>query len=99
MEVHGHSINLDLWDTAGMLLVANDVLEEASFVSVSLKELKIQPSCKFPSFQMQLFRTTQPQEQKIQWNLRKRTPPIMETSTMWTRVCGPELYSIILQLL
>jgi len=35
----------------------------------------------------------------LQWNLRKWTPPIMETSTMRTRVRGPELYSIILQLL
>ena len=35
----------------------------------------------------------------VQWNLRKRTPRITETSTMWTRVRGPELYSIILQLL
>ena len=36
---------------------------------------------------------------EIQWNLRKWTPPITETSTMQTRVCGPKLYSIILQLL
>ena len=35
----------------------------------------------------------------IQWNLRKRTPPITETSIMRTRVQGPELYSIMLQLL
>ena len=35
----------------------------------------------------------------LQWNLRKWTPPITETSTMRTRVRGPKLYSIILQLL
>ena len=31
----------------------------------------------------------------IQWNLRKRTPPIMETSTMRIRVHGPELFPIL----
>ena len=31
----------------------------------------------------------------IQWNLQKRTPPITETSTMWTRVRGPELFPIL----
>ena len=36
---------------------------------------------------------------ELQWNLRKRTPPITETSTMRTRVHSPKLYSIILQLL
>ena len=36
---------------------------------------------------------------QLQWNLRKQTPPITETSTMRTRVHSPELYSIILQLL
>ena len=30
----------------------------------------------------------------IQWNLRKRTPPITETSPMQTRVCGPELFPL-----
>ena len=32
---------------------------------------------------------------ELQWNLRKRTPPIMETSTMQTKVRGPELFPIL----
>ena len=32
----------------------------------------------------------------LQWNLQQRTPPIMETSTMWTKGCGPELFPIVL---
>ena len=32
---------------------------------------------------------------KLQWNLQKRTPSITETSTMRTRVRGPELFSIL----
>ena len=47
---------------------------------------------------VQKFMPTQPC-MALQWNLQKQTPPIMETSTMWTRVRGPKLYSIILQLL
>ena len=33
---------------------------------------------------------------KIQWNLRKWTPPIAETSEIRTRVRGPELFAILL---
>ena len=32
---------------------------------------------------------------KLQWNLRQLTPPIMETSTMWTRCRGPKTFPII----
>ena len=31
----------------------------------------------------------------VQWNLRRQTPPITETSTMRTRVHGPELFPIL----
>ena len=31
----------------------------------------------------------------VQWNLRKWTPPITETSTMQTRVRGPELFPVL----
>ena len=34
-------------------------------------------------------------ERVLQRNIRKWTPPITETSTMWTRVRGPELFPVL----
>ena len=35
----------------------------------------------------------------LQWNHRKWTSPVTETSTMWTRVRGPELFCTIVYVL